>query len=165
MIINQAQLFLIFVVNGILIGLLFDIFRILRKSFKTNDFVTYLEDILFWILTGLILLYSIFIFNNGEIRLYMFLGVLLGCTLYMLLFSSYVIKINVKIILFLKNTIGKTLSILFLPIKCTYQLLKKIFQKPISFMIINIRKFSTNLGGKVINLFKFNKNSKNNVKN
>lgn len=48
---NQANLFLIFTINGVIIGLLFDFFRILRKSFNTKDFVTYIEDILFWILT------------------------------------------------------------------------------------------------------------------
>lgn len=53
MINNQAELFLIFTINGILIGLLFDFFRILRRSFKTKDIITYIEDILFWILTRL----------------------------------------------------------------------------------------------------------------
>ena len=94
MILNQAYIFLIFVINGFLIGILFDIFRILRKSFKTKDIITYIEDILFWILTGLLLLYSIFTFSNGELRLYMFLGVFIGCILYMILISQYFIKIN-----------------------------------------------------------------------
>ena len=84
MITNQATLFLIFIVNGIIIGFLFDIFRILRRSFKTSDLITYIEDILFWILTGIIVLYSIFIFNNGEIRFFMFLAIGLGITFYML---------------------------------------------------------------------------------
>ena len=56
MVLNQANLFLIFVINGILIGVLFDIFRILRKSFKTSDVITTIEDILFWIITGIIIL-------------------------------------------------------------------------------------------------------------
>ena len=76
MITNQAYLFLIFVINGLLIGLLFDFFRILRLSFKTRDFVTYIEDIIFWIITGIIVLYSIFIFNNGEIRFFRSSGLL-----------------------------------------------------------------------------------------
>ena len=76
MVTNQIYLFLIFIVNGILIGLLFDFFRISRKVFKTSDKVTYVEDVLFWILTGFIVLYSIFVFNNGELRLFMFLGIL-----------------------------------------------------------------------------------------
>lgn len=165
MIMNQAQLFLIFVVNGILIGFLFDIFRILRKSFKTSDSVTYLEDILFWILTGFILLYSIFVFNNGEIRLFMFIGVLIGCILYLLLLSSSIIKINVKIILFFKTIFGRVFAILLFPFSFIYKMIKKMFQKPISFMIINIRKISTKFVLKGKNLFSFHKNSKKIVKN
>ena len=82
---TQAYAFLIFVLNGILIGILFDIFRIFRKSFKTLDIVTYIEDCMFWIISGLLLLYSIFKFNNGEIRLYILIGVILGVSLYMLI--------------------------------------------------------------------------------
>lgn len=119
MITNQAYLFLIFVINGLAIGLLFDIFRILRLSFKTRDFVTYIEDIIFWILTGFIILYSIFIFNNGEIRLFIFLGIAIGVILYMMLFSSYIIKTSVGTI--------------------------KLFKKPISFITINLKKCSTKL--------------------
>ena len=95
---NQAYVFLIFILNGLIIGILFDIFRILRKSFKTSDFRTNLQDILFWIITGSILLFSIFKFNNGELRAYIFLGVFLGVAMYMLLFSKTFIKINVFIV-------------------------------------------------------------------
>ena len=71
--INQAYLFMIFILNGILIGIVFDIFRILRRSFKTPNIVTYIEDTLFWIVSALTILYSLFTFNNGEIRGYIFL--------------------------------------------------------------------------------------------
>ena len=103
MVSNQAYLFLVFIINGIVIGLLFDFFRISRKVFNTNDMITYIEDILFWILAGANVLYSIFIFNNGEMRLFMFLAILLGAFAYMVLISSYIIKINVKIINILKK--------------------------------------------------------------
>ena len=56
---NQAYLFLVFTLTGFIIGALFDVFRILRKSFKTSDFITYLEDILFWALTGFLIIYNI----------------------------------------------------------------------------------------------------------
>ena len=109
MVTNQVFLSFIFIVNGIVIGLLFDFFRILRKTFKTKDIVTYIQDILFWILTGIILLYSIFTFNNGEIRLFMFLAIMIGISIYMLIFSSYIIKINVTMINLIKNIISKAL--------------------------------------------------------
>ena len=125
---------LVYTINGILIGILFDIFRVLRKSFKTNDITTYIEDILFWILTGISLLYSIFTFSNGEIRLYMFLGVFLGCLIYMMLISKYFIKINVKIVSIIKRIFGVVFSIISIPLKFLF--------KPIRFITINIKKFS-----------------------
>ena len=148
MVINQAYLFFIFIVNGILIGIFFDFFRILRKSFNTKDFVTYIEDILFWILTGFSILYFIFIFNNGEIRFFMFVAIGIGVILYMKIFSSIFIKINVNVINILKKICT---TIIVIPIK----FIKKIFFKPISFIFINIR-----------NLYKKTyKKIENNVKN
>lgn len=161
MIINQVYLFFIFIANGIIIGILFDFFRILRKSFKTRDVVTYFEDLLFWILTGFSILYFIFVFNNGEIRLFMFLGIAVGITLYMLIFSSFFIKINVTIITFFKKVIIKIFKFLLIPFK----FIKKLFFKPISFIFINIRKSSTNLYNNFIKITKKHKKIENNVKN
>lgn len=137
---NQAYLFYIFILTGILIGILFDIFRILRKSFKTSDLVTILQDILFWILAGVLFAYTVFKFNNGEIRSYVFLGVTLGLTIYLLLFSKTFIKINVKIIEFLKRTICLLYHTIITPFKLIFNFIRKIFFKPISFVFINIRK-------------------------
>ena len=165
MVTNQAYLFLIFTINGIIIGILFDFFRILRKSFKTSDIITYVEDLLFWILTGIIILYSIFTFNNGEIRLFIFLAIAIGVIAYMLLLSPYVIKVNVLIIKFLKNIITRIFNFLSIPFKYIYKLTQNIFFKPVSFIIINIRKNSTNLFKRVIKISNNNKKIENNVKN
>ena len=75
--INQAYLFLIFILNGLIIGVVFDIFRILRKSFKTPNYLTYIEDALFWIISAIIVMYSVFTFNNGQFRGYIFIGIFL----------------------------------------------------------------------------------------
>lgn len=134
---NQLYAFAIFILNGFLIGLLFDIFRILRKSFKTPDFVTYIEDIIFWILSGAILLYSIFKFNNGELRLFIFIGVFIGTLIYMLVFSRLLINVSVYII----NIIKKIIEILIIkPIK----FIIKIIYKPTIFLCINLTKIFKN---------------------
>ena len=77
-IINQAYLFGIYSVCGIIIGIFFDLFRILRRSFKTPDIITYIEDIIFGILTGVFLIFIIFVFNNGELRFYIFIALILS---------------------------------------------------------------------------------------
>ncbi len=145
MVTNQAYLFLIFIINGILIGVLFDFFRILRKTFSTKDIITYMQDILFWILAGFIILYSTFTFNNGEIRIFMFIAILIGVIFYMTLISSYIVKINVKAINFIKELIQKIINILITPFKWIYKFIKRIISKPLNF----IKKVIIKLGNKL----------------
>ena len=96
--INQLYTLFVFILSGAVIGILFDLFRILRKSFKTPDIITYIEDILFWILTGLFLLYIIFKYSFGQLRIYMFVSLIIGIVIYFLTISKYFIKLNVKTI-------------------------------------------------------------------
>lgn len=129
--------FIAFILNGFLIGIIFDCFRILRKSFKTPDFVTYIEDILFGIITGLLILYSILKFNNGELRLFLFIGIFLGLLLYLLVFSKVFMKVSIFIISIIKKTIN---ILIIIPIKFVYKLFKKIFFKPVIFICISLKK-------------------------
>ena len=130
---NQAHIFIIFTLVGITIGWIFDIFRILRKTFKTSDFVTYIEDISFWIITGLIIIYSMYVFCNGELRFFMIIGIIMGTIMYLITLSTYVIKIS----LFLINIIKK---IIITPVITIYRLLRKIIFRPIMIICINVRK-------------------------
>lgn len=125
---NQAYLFLVFSLTGVAIGVLFDIFRILRKSIKTPNIIIYIEDILFWILAGLLILYNIWYFNDGEIRVYMFLGIIIGLLLYMSTLSNIIIKIFSKIL----QTIIKVLEI---PFKTIIAIFRKIITTIAPFFI------------------------------
>lgn len=142
MINSQAILFGIFIINGLLIGIVFDFFRILRRSFKTGIILTSIEDIIFWIIAGFIVMYSIFAFNNGAIRGFMFLGIGLGVAFYMLTLSKFIILVNVKIIEFFKNIILKIFSLIMIPINIIIKVLKKIVLKPITFIFINLKKIN-----------------------
>lgn len=143
--IQQFYSFLIFVGIGILIVLIFDIFRILRKSFKTPDSITFLEDVLFLLITGIILIYSIMKFNSGKIRFYIFLGLLIGGIIYALNVSKYFIKINIKIIETIKIMINYILNIISFPFKIIFKIIRKLFFKPISFFFINFKVKFTNI--------------------
>lgn len=124
---NQLYIFFIFILNGFLIGILFDIFRILRKTFKTEDFITYLEDFLFWIITGFLVIFSLFKFNNGELRGYIFIGILFGVIIYILLFSKIFIDVNLYIINIIKKIIH---YVIIIPIKALYTTIKKYVFTP-----------------------------------
>lgn len=81
---SQEQIFVIFFIIGIIIGMLFDFFRELRKSIKTSDNVTLVEDVIFLVLSGYLFTYSILKINNGEIRFYIFLAIFCGFFTYSL---------------------------------------------------------------------------------
>ena len=120
----------LFIITGIVIGILFDIFRVLRKCFKTADFITYLQDIVFWFLAGMITLFSIFKFNQGEIRIYVFLGIFIGILLYAITLSKIVVKFLVSILQAMKKLI-------LIPLQFIYNIFQKIIIKPISNFINN----------------------------
>lgn len=157
---SQAMLFLLFALDGVIIGILFDFFRILRKSFSTGSILTAIEDILFWISSGVILLYSIFIHNNGAIRGYMFLGVLCGATLYMITLSKIFIKVNVCILSFIKKVISIIFKIFNIPIKIIKNILTKTIFKPISFIFVKLDNFIKKNVKKSINILKINNKAK-----
>lgn len=137
-ILSQLYSLLIFTITGIIIGVFFDIFRILRRSFKTPDIITYIEDILFWIFTGIFFIMVLFKFNNGEIRSYVLLGLLFGIMIYMLIISKYFIKINIAIIKIIKKVVSYPIKIIF-----------KII-KPLTFIVINIRKIIVDIFNKIL---------------
>ena len=140
---NQLYLFVIYMLCGGLIGVGFDIFRILRKSFKTSDIVTYIEDALFGIVTGIFLIIMFFVFGNGQLRFYIFIAITLGMILYLFTISKYFIKISVKIILLIKRLI----YIIIQPIKKIY----KLITKPFYVLVINLKKLHIKKIGKMSN--------------
>lgn len=138
MTLNQLQLFIIFIINGIIIGIIFDTFRVIRQTFNHKDFVIYVQDILFWILAGFILMYSTFVFNDGEFRLFLLVGAVVGFVAYLFTLSKIFIKANVNILNFVKNLISKVLKILLIPIR-------KLLLRPCAFLVINIKKVFKNI--------------------
>ena len=85
----QLKEFLHFFIVGIEISFIFDVFRAKRKAIKTSDVVTYVEDVVYWIIVGYIFLYTISKYTNGEIRSYMFLGTIMR-SMYLLLFCEQI---------------------------------------------------------------------------
>jgi len=156
--INQAYLFLIFTLNGVWIGLFFDFFRILRKSFKTINLITYIEDILFWILTGISIIFCMYHFSDGSLRFFMFLGLLFGFVLYLLTLSKIIIKTVVSLITILKKITHKILKIIIIPLRFLYTMVDKILFRPIYLFSIKTQSFLTKkskkISGKIKNLKK-----------
>ena len=126
MIENQAFLFLVFSITGVILGILFDFFRAIRKTFKTSDFWTCIKDVIYSLIAGIIILYNIYFFNNGEIRIFMIIGIIMGALIYTLTLSSIFIKINSFILQKAKFIINFISKIFKMPIKITIKIVKKL---------------------------------------
>lgn len=113
---SQEQIFIFFFIIGIIIGILFDIFKVLRKTFKTSDFVTFIEDLIFLFLSGNLIISGILKLNSGEVRFFLFLGIFFGIL-------SYILTISNLCVIILYTFVRTCKKILKYPICC----LKKIF--------------------------------------
>ena len=79
----QAAVFLQMALLGLFEGVLYTLFRCLRKKTKTRIFAGVL-DFSFWILALLLFLLGLYQIHSGAIRAYVILGAALGILLYFL---------------------------------------------------------------------------------
>ncbi len=78
--------------TGILLGVLYDVFRFFRLTFNSN----FLLDFLFWIVTAFAVFSFLLIFNNGEIRGIYFVLIFAGFVFYILTIGYVTKNIEVK---------------------------------------------------------------------
>lgn len=90
---NQAYVFLATVYGGLIIGLFFDIYRMIRRILKPGKFITGIMDLIFWVIIALFSFFILFYINDGQVRFYSFLGIGIGWGLYILSISQFIMWI------------------------------------------------------------------------
>lgn len=100
----QAYMFLAMVVCGVFCGLVFDLFRSLRRAHRCHSGVVAFQDIIFW-LAELVLVYSVaFRLNYAKVRLYELVALVIGSWIYFMTVSFYVVNFLSGVIVFSINT-------------------------------------------------------------
>lgn len=89
---QEIDLFLEASYYGMLLGISYDVLRILRRVIKHKNIVVYIEDYLFWVVWGVILFSLIFSYNDGNVRGYVFAAAIAGALLYLKSFSGLIVK-------------------------------------------------------------------------
>ncbi|MFE8704044.1 spore cortex biosynthesis protein YabQ [Cytobacillus sp. FJAT-54145] len=85
--------------------------RFLKRS-ERKSWIVFCNDILFWLLQGLSIFYTLFVVNQGELRFYIFVALLCGFAAYQALFKQVYLRL-------LEIVISMIISI--------YQFLVKVF--------------------------------------
>lgn len=90
---KELIFFLYFILEGIVGGVLLDLLRALRRNRKVNDFIVYLEDFVYWLVIGGMVIWLSYTLDTGAIRMYMILGLFLGMLMYFLTLTKVMYKV------------------------------------------------------------------------
>ncbi len=121
---EELYIFLATIYGGILIGLIYDLYRIIRGIFRPKKIATIVEDLIFWIIIAITAFFVLLFSNDGQLRFYTFLGFGIGATMYIWILSPYVVRSIVIIMRLIKKTVYKIYNIIMFPIKKLIMFLK-----------------------------------------
>lgn len=124
----------------------------------------YLQDTIYFLIIGFILIYSMINYTADSFRLYLLVGIVLGITLYIGIFGNNIMMLFTRII----NAWKKILSFVFLPLSVFNELFEGQIYILKKFVIKCCKKISYMVNSNYANVKKwlFNKiNKRGNVKN
>ncbi|KMT22045.1 spore cortex biosynthesis protein YabQ [Clostridium cylindrosporum] len=128
---TQLGYFFSTIIAGVLVGVMFDIYRIIRGISPPNKIMAAFSDILFWILQSIVVFVFLMATNNGELRYYTFVGIIVGLLFYFKFISKIFKIILIRILLIISNVFSIIKNVLLIPFK----LLGHAF----SFLWVNIK--------------------------
>lgn len=133
---KEAFVFLSSCLTGGIVVFVYDLFRMIRRASAGAFVMIHIQDGLFWLIAFGIIFFSVLHINNGTLRMYELVGVLLGGFLYKLMLSKLITDILYWLLTFFSKFFKIFLKILLTPIRfayniiygCLYVLLKPLKQ-------------------------------------
>lgn len=144
----EMQFFLVSILSGCILIFAYDILRIFRRLVKHNELVTGIEDLIYWVLSSLFIFIMLYQQNDGIIRFFSILGMLIGMLIYHKLLSELFVSGTLKIIhilfspiIFVINWVKKILLIIYKQVsKVVNRLLLRLKKLLLSVKIEIIKK-------------------------
>lgn len=90
---------------GVVISLIYDLFKSYRIAYKSSNVLIIVQDILFSIISAVLTYLLLYICVKGEIRWFVLIFELIGFIIYKIYFSKTIVKFIVNINLFVKKKI------------------------------------------------------------
>lgn len=117
--------FLAFVCIGAFYGVVFDFFRAMRKTKKSNDLIVSIQDISYFLIVGIILIIAMNTFMTDGIRIYNILSIALGILIYVGVIGNKIMILFSKLL----GMVDKIVEFIFTPL----DIFRQIFSKQIKF--------------------------------
>lgn len=113
----QSYVFSYAVYGGITIGVLYDIYRVIRRKKRNGKLISSIWDAAFLISVLLVAVWVIFSSNYGDLRAYVFIGFTVGFYLYEKLLGRIAVAVFQAIIRRLSHFLKTTNNVLAVPVK------------------------------------------------
>ena len=131
---NEAVFFGISILCGAGLVFVYDLFRIFRRILPHGNIWIGIEDVCYWIFSAVVVFLLLYQKNDGMMRFFAFLGMILGGGFYLLLFSRFIVKVCVTVLGTILKVFGKAAGIVLRP---AFKIGKKIR----SFLVKQLKKF------------------------
>ena len=92
----QMIIFTLSCILGIVLGVLYDIFRIIRMVINSKSIAIFIGDIIYFIISGIITFIFVLKINSGESRFYIMAGEGIGWIAYHLTLGNAIYKCSEK---------------------------------------------------------------------
>lgn len=150
---QQTKGFLLALGMGFLLGILYDLIRIIRISISRGKAAVIICDIIFCAVACICTFLFCLTVNEGEIRLYLVLGEVAGFFVYYFSLGAVIFSYSEKIIDFIKGLFKSVFGVILFPFKWIFGKIRKVFNK----LLKKSRKNSKKLKNKSNFLLKVNK--------
>ena len=145
---NQNYVVLCLFVIGVVIGVIYDIFKIKREIFGKNVIFYYLDDLLFSFIYTTIFVFAIFLTNYGYVRWYEIVSAFIGFIIYKSTISNIFVKITTEAIRFVLKILKVIIGIIFKPIIVILSFVLSLFKKIYLLILGKIEKEKTKINSK-----------------
>ncbi len=112
---------------GVLLLTFYDALRILRRVISHNGFFVALQDIMYWVISGVLIFHMMYKQNNGIIRGFAILAMLLGMIIYHTVISDKLVDTISGILNKMIELSGKLILLFFKPVRFLLRKMKRIF--------------------------------------
>lgn len=128
-ILEELYCFLHAVVTGVILAMVYDVLRIIRRVKVHGWIVVAIEDFIYWLGSALYIFSVLIKDNHGIIRWFFIIGIFMGMMVYNLTCSQYLVGVLSKIIGKILNIVEKLLKILLRPMWFLWIKTKKMLSK------------------------------------
>lgn len=142
---QQIAAFLLTMILGMVMGLFYDSYRVIRNIWRPKEGGTILGDAVFWVFITIFAFIYLIFSTWGEVRVYVFLAISLGGLLYFKFFSKYICFIFLYIFDFVIKLFRTFIRIIKVPLMLCWMVLLLPFRFLGVFMLA-VYKGSKKLG-------------------